>query len=80
VRDLDPKTQFSTLCGYVTEDDITVRAIIFRPAGSGTGWSLEVRDDQETSTMWSETFPTEQDALKAFYEALQKDGIRSFLT
>ena len=39
--------EYSLLCGDVTRDGLTVRVQIYRIAGRGEGWSLEVVDHQD---------------------------------
>lgn len=79
--DDNPEIEYSTLCGYVTEEGITVRVVICRLKGADEeGWALEVIDAQGTSTAWDETFPTEREAYREFYDTLNREGIRSFLT
>jgi hypothetical protein len=79
-NDNQPQIEYSTLCGYVTEDDVTVRVVICRLMGADEGWALEVIDAEGTSTAWDDPFPTEQEAYREFYDTLHKEGIRSFLT
>jgi hypothetical protein len=51
----DPQIESSPLCRTVTRDEITLRVEIYRLAGSGEGWSLEVVDQDGTSTVWDDT-------------------------
>ena len=44
IDDNTPKIESSPLCESVTRDGITVRVEIYRLAGRGDGWSLEVVD------------------------------------
>ena len=76
--DDDPELEYSPLCGSVTRDGITVRVGIYRLAGSDEGWSLEVVDQEDASTVWDETFATDQEAYAEFYRTLELEGIRSF--
>jgi hypothetical protein len=69
--DNNPEIESSPLCGSVTRDGITVRVEIYRIAGRGGGWSLEVIDREGASTVWDDTF--------ADYRALELEGIRSLL-
>jgi hypothetical protein len=54
------------------------RVEIYRIAGSGEGWSLEVVDQDGGSTVWSDLFATDRDAYAEFTETLETEGIRSF--
>jgi hypothetical protein len=69
----------SPLSGELTRDGITVRVAIYRIRDAGEGWSLEVVDHEGASTVWNETFPTDQDAYREFYRTLETQGIRTFL-
>ena len=77
VNDNNPEIEFSPFCGSVTRDGITVRVEIYRIAGRGGGWSLEVIDREGASTVWDDTFADDQDAYDEFYRALESEGIRS---
>jgi hypothetical protein len=74
----DPEIESSPLCASVIREGITVRVEIYRIAGSGEGWSLEVVDQDGGSTVWSELFATDRDAYAEFTETLETEGIRSF--
>lgn len=43
------------------------------------GWSLEVVNDHNTSTVWDEQFETDRDADVAFQSALADEGFEAFL-
>ena len=62
----NPQIESSPLCTSVTRDGITVRVEIYRIAGSGDGWSLEVVDQDCGSTVWSDLFATDRDAYAEF--------------
>jgi hypothetical protein len=44
IDDNTPEIESSPLCESATRDGITVRVEIYRLAGRGDGWSLEVVD------------------------------------
>ena len=75
VNDSNPEIESSPLCGSVTRDGITVRVEIYRIAGRGEGWALEVIDGEGASTVWDDTFADDQDAYDEFYRALELEGI-----
>ncbi len=75
-----PEIEFSPLCREVSRGDITVTVQIYRLAGKDDGWTLEVVDQEETSTVWNETFETDADAYKEFQRTLDAEGIKSFTT
>ena len=74
----DPQIESSPLCTSVTRDGITVRVEIYRIAGSGEGWSLEVVDQDGGSTVWNDLFATDRDAYAEFTQTLETEGVRSF--
>jgi len=73
-----PEIESSPLCAKVTRDGITVRVEIYRLAGSNEGWSLEVVDQENGSTVWDQTFAKDQDAYAEFQRTLEAEGIHSF--
>ncbi len=68
----------SGLSGVVTEQDITVSVNIIRLEDE-PGWSLEVENERGTSTVWDETFPTDDAAYAAFRQTVDEEGMRAFL-
>ena len=76
----DPEIEYSPLCEEVTRDGLTVRVQIYRLKNGDSGWSLEVIDQENASTVWDELFPTDQGAFAEFYQTLETEGIQSFLT
>jgi hypothetical protein len=78
MTDDDPELEFSPLCESVARDGVSVRVEIYRLAGRGDGWSLEVVDQEGGSTVWDDTFATDEDAYAEFYRTLELEGIRSF--
>ena len=75
----EPEIESSPLCRSVTLDEMTVRVEIYRLAGKGDRWSLEVVDEQGASTVWSDTFETDIEANAEFRRTLELEGIKSFL-
>jgi hypothetical protein len=78
--DHDPEIEYSPLCEEVTQDGLTVRVQIYRLKTGGDGWSLEVIDQENTSTVWKDLFATDHAALAEFSRTVEDEGIRSFLT
>jgi hypothetical protein len=76
--DDDVELEFSPLSGDVTRDGITVRVEIYRIVDSGDGWSLEVIDQDQASTVWDDRFPTDAEAYAEFYKTVEEEGIASF--
>ena len=44
-----------------------------------TGWTLEVVDDQNNSTVWDGEFTTDKEALDAALEDIEAEGIDAFI-
>ncbi len=66
----------SPLCQKVTRNDYTVEVHIY---GDGeNGWILEVVDEAGGSTVWNESFATDELALAEFRRTLDREGIQSF--
>ncbi|WMT73873.1 hypothetical protein [Bradyrhizobium sp. Ash2021] len=78
-NDNDPEIMHSPLSGPVTHDGITVSVEIYRMRSGGDGWSLEVVDAEGTSTVWDETYPTDQDAYREFQRGLEAEGLPGLL-
>ena len=78
VRDYVPEIETSPLSGRLTREGVTVDVQIYRIAAANEGWTLEVVDDEGASTVWDDTFATDQDAYDDFYRMLETEGIRSF--
>ena len=76
--DDDPEVEYSQFCEEVRRDGTTVKLQIYRLKGGTEGWSLEVVDSQDGSTVWGDLFATDQDARDEFYRTLDAEGIRSF--
>ena len=77
-NDNDPDIEYSPLCEVVARDGLEVKVQIYRLVGGNDGWSLEVVDHAGGSTVWSDTFATDNDAYAEFSETLETEGIRSF--
>lgn len=74
----DRELEFSPLSGRVTRDGVTVQVHIYRFAGTDEGWTLEVVDHEDGSTVWEGTFDTDVEAYDAFERCIREDGIRTF--
>jgi hypothetical protein len=73
MTDDDVDIEYSPLCGEITRDGLTVRLQIYRIAGSSDGWSLEVIDYEEASTVWNDLFATDRDAYAEFSKCLTQN-------
>ncbi|MEW5248850.1 hypothetical protein [Microbulbifer sp. 2201CG32-9] len=67
----------SALCQSYTENGITVQIDIYED-GEGA-WLLEIVDENNNTTVWEDTFTSEQGALDEALEALSEEGIASFV-
>lgn len=74
----EPEIVVSKLSARVTSDDKTVTIEIYR-LESDSAWTLEVVDEGGGSTVWDDKFPTEQAAFKEATDAIEKEGIESFI-
>lgn len=68
----------SPLSGRFTRDGITVEVEVYRSAGTQEPWRLEVVDQNGGCTRWQSVFATEQEALQAFIEVVEANGVASF--
>jgi hypothetical protein len=67
----------SPLSRTVSRDGYTVHIHIFK--GDRGGWLLEVVDPAGYMTGWTKSFRTDQAALDEAAQAIEKEGITSFL-
>ena len=72
------KITWSNLSSRVTNDEHTIEVHIFR-GEDDPGWTLEVVDENDDSTIWEEKFATDLEAWKTFELALQDEGIDAFI-
>jgi hypothetical protein len=64
--DDDPEIEYSQFCEEVRRDGTSVKLQIYRLKGGAEGWSLEVVDNTDGSTVWEELFATDEDARDEF--------------
>lgn len=69
----------SPLSQRIIRDGVSVEVFIYRGKGD-KGWTLEVVDEDNGSTVWDGMFATEQDALAEVMKTIDVDGIRSFFS
>jgi len=72
----DPKLIHSALSCTVQEDGRALRIEIYRL--EATDWSLEVVDEEGTSTVWDDLFPTDREALDEALKAIREEGFIAF--
>ena len=74
----DPNIVRSGLSQTIVSDGLAADVEIYR-LEDVPGWSLEVIDQDGTSTVWDDLFPTDEKALEAFHDALQEEGLAGLL-
>lgn len=75
----DRELEHSQLSGLFTRKGITVEVLIYRFADVADSWTLEVVDQEGGSTVWTESFLSDQAAHKAFLHAVEREGMSQFL-
>jgi hypothetical protein len=73
----EPTPKESSLSRIVERDRWTVNVEIFDD-GQG-GWILGIVDGRGNSTIWTDSFATDQAALDEAIRAIGSDGIESFI-
>lgn len=73
----DPVPKESQLSQAVERDGRSVQIEIYDD-GTG-GWLLEVVDEFGNSSVWDQSFETEQDALDEALETIREEGIESLI-
>ena len=68
----------SPLSQRITRDGTTIDVLIYRGERE-SAWILEVVDHAGGSTVWEETFQTEQAALNEVLRTVDEEGIACFL-
>lgn len=68
----------SPLSQNITKDEHTVRVEIYK-GDEEDGWFLEIVDIDSNSTVWDDTFATDQLALDEAIKAIDEEGIECFI-
>ena len=68
----------SPLSQKITRDGTIIEVLIYRGEHE-PAWILEVVDSAGGSTVWDDTFQTEQDALNEVLQTIANEGISCFL-
>lgn len=68
---------YSPLQQHYTSEGKTVEVCIYRLPD--TGWTLEVVDQYDNSTVWDGEFETDQDAFDLFLAELEEEGIEAMI-
>ena len=58
----DSEIVMSPLCREISEDSTKIQIDIYRGEDE-SGWTLEVIDEENASTVWDDPFDTDQEAL-----------------
>jgi len=73
----DPVPRESPLSQVIERDGRSVKVGIYED-GTG-GWLLEVVDEFGNSSVWDQSFETEQDALDEALKTIREEGIESLI-
>ena len=73
----DPNIVSSGLSRRVVVDGHTLQVDIYR-LETDHSWSLEIVDEDGTSTVWEDLFPSDQAALDEALKAIEKEGLSGF--
>ncbi len=73
----DPVPKESSLSQVVERDGRSVKVNIYED-GMG-GWLLEIVDEFGNSSVWDQSFETEQDALDEALKTIREEGIESLI-
>jgi uncharacterized protein len=68
----------SPLSRKISREGTSVEVLIYR-GERDKGWILEVVNQLGGSTVWDDTFETEQDALNEVFQTIAAEGMASFL-
>jgi hypothetical protein len=73
----DPNIVDSGLSQRITVDGHELKIEIYR-LEHDTQWSLEIVDEDDTSTVWDNLFDTDQGALDAALKMVTEEGLSGF--
>ena len=74
----DSELIYSKLSRRIVDGDVSVEVMIYRPENS-LEWVLEVIDQEGGSTVWEDSFQTDEAALVEALAAIDEDGLSSFM-
>ena len=77
--DRDPPIEHSELQGWLDEDGVALKVVIYRVPSVDARWRMHVLDHEGWATSWSEWFRTDREALEAFEDCLRSEGVRHFM-
>ena len=76
--DDEPELEESALNGPITSGKRTVDVQIYRLVGE-PGWTLEIVDEYNNSTVWDETFASDTAALTEAKKSILAETISAFV-
>lgn len=71
------KIEYSPLNRKITREGVTVEVLIYR-GEDDPGWMLEIVDWEGGSTVWDDSFATDEAALAEAMSAIETEGMASF--
>ncbi|WP_196221411.1 hypothetical protein [Sansalvadorimonas verongulae] len=74
----DNELVMSPLCQTLERDHRTVEILVYKGADDAR-WVLELEDEYGNSFVWNDLFATDEDALNAALDAIDDEGIESFV-
>lgn len=77
MTDRDPNIVNSSLSRRIELSGKPFSVCIYKIEGTNE-WSLEVVDENGTSTVWADPFPTDHEANEAFLKAVEEEGVGAF--
>lgn len=75
--DEEYEVKYSPLCQNVESDGKEVEVVIYED-GDG-GWILEVVDEHGNSTVWNDSFESDQKAWVEVMDCIKEEGIDSLI-
>jgi len=73
-----PNLVTSSLSGNQSQDGICVQVQIYR-LESEDQWTLEVVNEKGTSIVWDDQFADDDEAFRAFKQAVKEEGMATFI-
>ena len=77
IMDDDYELVMSPLNREITMSNTTINVLIYR-GPNDQRWTLEVEDERGGSTVWSDPFLTDEEALDEVLRVIEEDGIACF--
>jgi len=71
----EEEINYSPLCQDIVTDEGMAKVFIYEHENGG--WILEVEDENHSSYLWNNTFPTDQEALNEVKSVLENEGMKA---